>query len=66
LASGSGTDVIGGYVNKQGSLDITSINQFNFQIGRFLDGTSEVITVAFAPTSANTKVLADLAWFEIV
>ena len=41
-------------------------NQFNFQIGRLLNGTSEVITVAMAPVSANTKVLADLAWFEIV
>ena len=66
LASGSGTNVIGGYVNKQGSLDIASINQFNFQIGRLLDGTSEVLTVAMAPTSANTRVLADLSWFEIV
>ena len=47
-------------------VDITSMNQFNFQIGRLLNGTSETLTVAFAPTSANTKVLADLAWFEIV
>jgi hypothetical protein len=66
LTSGSGTDVIGGYLNKQGNLDVASINQFNFQIGRLLNGTSETLTVAFAPTSANTKVLADLAWFEIV
>lgn len=66
LTSGSGTDIIGGYVNKQGGLDIASINEFNFQIGRLLNGTSETLTVAFAPTSANTKVLADLAWFEIV
>jgi len=66
LASGSGTNVVGGYVNKQGSLDITSINQFNFQIGRLLDGTSEILTIAMAGTSANTKVLADLSWFEII
>lgn len=66
MASGTGTNVIGGYVNKQGSLDIASVNEFNFQIGRFLNGTSEVLTVAMAPTSANTKVLADFSWFEIV
>lgn len=66
LASGSGTNVIGGYINKQGSIDITSLNQFNFQIGRLLDGTSQVLTIAMAPTSANTKVLADLSWFEII
>jgi len=66
LTSGSGTNIIGGYVNKQNSLDITSINQFNFQIGRLLNGTSEVLTVAMAGTSANTKLLADLSWYEIV
>lgn len=66
LTSGSGTNIIGGYVNKQGSLDIASINEFNFQIGRLLNGTSQILTVAMAGTSANTKVLADLSWFEIV
>jgi hypothetical protein len=66
LASGSGTDIIGGYFNKQTNLDVDEINQFNFQIGRLLNGTSETLTVAFAPTSANTRVLADLAWYEIV
>jgi hypothetical protein len=25
-----------------------------------------VLTIAMAPTSANTKVLADLSWFEII
>jgi hypothetical protein len=24
------------------------------------------LTIAMAPTSANTKVLADLSWFEII
>jgi hypothetical protein len=66
IASGSGTNIAGGYVNKQGFLDISNPNQFNSQIGRLLDGTSETLTVVFAPTSPNTKVLADLSWLEIV
>lgn len=66
MASGSGTNVVGGYVNKQGSLDIASINEFNFQLGRTINGVSDVFTVAMQPTSANTKILADLSWFEIV
>lgn len=66
LVSGSGNDVIGGYVNNQGSLDINTINEFNFQLGRTINGVSDIITIAMAPTSANTDVLADLAWFEIV
>lgn len=66
IVSGTGTNVVGGYVNKAGSLDITTINEFNFQLGRTINGVSDVFTVAMAPTSANTKILADLSWFEIV
>ena len=66
LASGTGTNIIGGYVNKAGSLSINNANDFNFQLGRTINGVSDVFTVAFAPTSANTKILADLSWFEIV
>ena len=54
------------YLTINSTILFSNINQFNFQIGRLLNGTSEVITVAMAPVSANTKVLADLAWFEIV
>ncbi len=66
IASGSGTDIIGGYINNAGTLDINSIRDFNFQIGRTINGVSDVLTLCIAPTSANTKVLADLSWFEIV
>ena len=66
LASGTGTNIIGGYVNKAGSLSINNASDFNFQLGRTINGVSDVFTVAFAPTSANTKILADLSWFEIV
>jgi hypothetical protein len=66
ILSGTGTNVIGGYINKMGSLDVSSINQFNFQLGRTINGVSDVFTVAMAAPSANTDVLADLSWFEIV
>ncbi len=66
ILSGSGTNVIGGYVNKAGSLDITTVNEFNFQLGRTINGVSDVFTVAMAAPTANTDVLADLSWFEIV
>ena len=61
-------DIGGGSVNinRWNSMDITTINEFNFQLGRTINGVSDIFTVAMAPTSANTKVLADLSWFEIV
>lgn len=61
-----GTDIIGGYIQNNGTLDITSINSFNFQLGRTQAGVSDVFTVVMVPTSPNTKILADLSWFEIV
>lgn len=61
-----GTDILGGYIQNNGTLDITSINNFNFQLGRTQAGVSDIFTVAMAPISPNTKVLADLSWFEIV
>ena len=61
-----GTDIIGGYIQTNGTLDINSINNFNFQLGRTIAGVSDIFTVAMAPTSPNTKVLADLSWFEII
>ena len=66
ILSGTGTNVIGGYINKAGSLDITTINEFNFQIGRTINGVSDVFTLAMAAPTANTDILADLSWFEIV
>jgi hypothetical protein len=66
IASGSGTNIIGGYLNQQGILDITNINEFNFQLGRTINGVPDIFTVAMAATTANTKVLADLSWFEII
>lgn len=61
-----GTDIIGGYIQNNGTLDITSISNFNFQLGRTQAGVSDIFTVAMVATSPNTKVLADLSWFEIV
>lgn len=61
-----GTDIIGGYIQNNGTLDITSINSFNFQLGRTQAGVSDIFTVVMVPTSPNTKVLADLSWFEVV
>lgn len=66
LASGSGIDVVGGYVEKQGSNVVGNINDFYFQLGRTINGVSDTLTLAMAPTSQNTKVLADLSWYEIV
>lgn len=61
-----GTEILGGYIQTNSTLDINTINNFNFQLGRTQAGVSDVFTIAMVPLSPSTKVLADLSWFEIV
>ena len=39
---------------------------YDYQLGRFLDGTSETFTLTAIGMTNNTKVLAKLDWFQLV
>jgi hypothetical protein len=58
-------DVIGGYINQGGIATIGEANDFNFQLGRTQAGVSDVVTIMCAASTANTKVVSDLSWFEL-
>ena len=66
LASGSGTDIVGGYITTQGQIEVAGLSNFEVQVGRTLGGVSDILTLAMAGTSPNTKVLADLGWYEVI
>jgi len=61
-----GTDIIGGYISSSGTLDVSSINDFNFQIGRTQLGVSDTFVLVMVPTVNNTLGYTDLSWFEII
>lgn len=61
-----GTDILGNYISSSGSLSITDINDFNFQIGRTQKGVSDIFVVTMTPVNADAKVYADLSWFEVI
>jgi len=61
-----GTEIAGGYLTSSSSLDLGSITDFNFQLGRTIAGTSDVLLIAAIPTNDAAKLFLDLAWFEIV
>lgn len=61
-----GTDIIGGYISSSGQLDISSINDFYFQLGRTQAGVSDIFMVTFTPINAGAIVYCDLSWFEII
>jgi len=64
-AVSGGTDIIGGYVSSSANLSISSINDFNFQLGRDQSGNSDIFVITATPTNAGAKIYADLSWFEL-
>lgn len=65
-AVSGGTDIIGGYISSSGSLDISSINDFNFQLGRTQLGVSDTFVLTLTGIEDSTNVYCDLSWFEII
>ena len=65
-AVSGGTDIIGGYISSSGSLDISNINDFNFQLGRTQTGVSDTFVLTMTPLEGDTKITADMSWFELV
>lgn len=61
-----GTEIIGGYISSSGSLNISNINDFNFQLGRTQLGVSDIFALTLTPTEDNLNVYCDLSWFEII
>jgi len=61
-----GTDIIGGYISSSGSFDISSINNFNFQLGRTQRGISDTFVLTMSPIESGTQISADMSWFELV
>jgi hypothetical protein len=62
----AGSDIVGGYISSSGILDISKINDFNFQLGRTLAGVSDTFVLAMSPVEDNTNIYADMSWFEII
>ena len=65
-AVSGGTDIIGGYISSSGSLDISNINDFNFQLGRTQRGISDTFVLTMTPLVNGTEMTADMSWFELV
>ncbi len=61
-----GTDIIGGYISSSGSLQVSNINDFNFQLGRTQTNVSDIFALVLIPIEDNTQVSCDLSWFEII
>lgn len=63
-AISGGTELQAGYVSSR-ELSQLGADEFAFQIGRTLQGVSDIITLALSATSNNADVLAQIGWQEI-
>jgi hypothetical protein len=61
-----GTNIQSGYINNANSIELSNINNFNFQLGRTLAGVSDVLTLAMQSDSANTDIISSISWYEII
>lgn len=64
-AVSGGTEIQSGYASSRELTQLSSVDYFQYQIGRTLAGVSDVVTLVIAPTANNADVLAELGWQEL-
>lgn len=60
-----GTVIATGFiVNKGEPATLSGLNPLAYQLGRFIDGTSDVLTIAVTADSNNVKLGGNISWIE--
>lgn len=65
LTPATGTTISTIYVESRGSDKFTDANEFNLQVGRALDGTSDILAVKATAINNNPQCAVALTWYEI-
>lgn len=60
-----GTVIQEGFLTQGGKIELGSIDNFNYQLGRTIAGVSDTITLVAIGFSNNIKVVGSLAFFEL-
>ena len=64
-AISGGIEIQTGYAAARELSVLSSVDYFQFQLGRTLAGVSDVVTLAIAATANNADVLGELGWQEL-
>ena len=64
-AVAGGFEIQSGYASSRELTQLSSVDYFQFQLGRTLAGVSDIVTLAIAATANNADVLAELGWQEL-
>lgn len=60
-----GTVIQQGFITQNNKVTVGGLQNFNFQLGRTLSGTSDIITLVGVGYQNNIKALASLGWFQL-
>lgn len=61
-----GTTIQAGITYQKSATALVDVTNFNFQLGRTIQGTSDILTLAAAGSAGNAKCIAGLGWMELV
>jgi hypothetical protein len=64
-AISGGIEIQSGYAASRELTQLSSVDFFQYQLGRTLTGVSDVVTLAIAATANNADVLAEIGWQEL-
>ena len=64
-AVAGGFGIQSGYASSRELTQLSSVDFFQFQLGRTMQGVSDVVTLVIAATANNADVLAELGWQEL-
>jgi len=62
----TGTVVGGGFAYQKSASALGGLDNFNLQLGRTIQGTSDILTIAVAASANTAKCAVGLGWMELV
>jgi hypothetical protein len=61
-----GTEIAAGLFNEISNLVLSNMTDFNYQLGRSVGGTADIVTLVIASHGQNQTVSAEIGWEELV
>jgi hypothetical protein len=61
-----GTILQSGFIYQKDNISLGGVDNFNFQLGRTVQGVSDIVTIVATSSGANTKLAAGIGWYELI
>ena len=61
-----GTVLQGGFIYQKDSVTLGGVENLSFQLGRTLQGVSDIVTLVATSNGTNSKIAGAIGWYELV